>query len=58
MSLEDTTSQLFNILKDPKQQKPKNDRVVENYLLEEMYQHLKVSDAPVEIFERFKLKEK
>ncbi|MDG2475174.1 MAG: sulfatase [Paracoccaceae bacterium] len=58
MSFEDTSSNLFDVLKDPKQQSPKNDPVIVNYLLEEMYQHLKLSDAPEEIFVRFKLKEK
>ena len=51
----DISSQLFNILNDPQQKEPLNNPEVVNYLLKEMYHHLKVTDAPSEIFERFKI---
>ena len=55
MSFEDTSSQLFNVLNDPQQKEPLDNPEVVNYLLKEMYHHLKVTDAPSEIFERFKI---
>mgnify|MGYP006255499621 FL=1 len=58
MSFEDTRSQLYDILKDPKQDTPFEDSYIINYLGGEMYQHLKLSDAPEEIFIRLKLKPK
>lgn len=56
MSFEDTKSQLFNVLKDPKQEHPVKDQFIVNYLLHQMYKHLKQSDAPDEIFTRFNVK--
>ena len=56
MSFEDTRSQLYDVLKDPKQESPFEDLNIVNYLLREMSQHLKLSDAPEESFGRFGLK--
>ena len=56
MSFEDTRSQLYDVLKDPKQEAPFEDPTIVNYLLKEMLQHLKLSDAPEESFGRFGLK--
>ena len=58
MSFEDTKSQLFDVFKDPKQEVPLDDPSIISYLLKEMYQQLKLSDAPEEMFDRFKLKVK
>ena len=56
MSFEDTRSQLYDVLKDPKQEASFEDPTIVNYLLKEMLQHLKLSDAPEESFGRFGLK--
>jgi len=56
MSFEDTESQLFNVLKDPKQELPLKDEAIVNYLLKEMHKNLKQADAPEEIYSRFNMK--
>ena len=56
MSFEDTESQLFNVLKDPKQEIPLKDEAIVNYLLKEMHKNLKQADAPEEIYSRFNMK--
>ena len=55
MSFEDTESQLFNVLKDPKQELPLKDEAIVNYLLKEMHKNLKQADAPEEIYSRFNM---
>ena len=56
MSFEDAESQLFNVLKDPKQEFPLEDTAIVNYLLQEMHKNLKQADAPDEMFSRFNMK--
>ena len=55
MDFEDTKTQLYNLVDDPKQENPINDPEIEAKLISEMIHHMNDADAPKEMYSRFNL---
>ena len=55
MNFKDTETVLFDIMTDPEQNFPIDDKKVENKLIESMKNMMEINDAPKEAFTRLKI---